>query len=169
MSRKHEVRVGLGIVAWLLGVATLMSSQVLRADGLPEGVAELVLEKRWEEAFGRLKDVKFGEADGVCRLVAAHACIATNHNNRSLLLILSLDPEHLQQWADWTAALVEATPMNAVACYLHGDAWARTGGLEEAERHFTLAIKLDREFAMPLVGRGFVAAIRRHENPETSL
>ncbi len=166
MFQKYAFCVGQNAVICLCGLAVFVSPQSLQAEGLPKETVELLIAGQWEQVFDQLKDVEPNKADGVSRLVAVHASLQTNRNNLALLLILSLEPRHIDKWAEWTGSLAKANEVNAVACYLRGDALARCGKLAEAETWFTRAIPLDGKFAMPWIGRGMVRAMRIPENSE---
>ena len=136
----------------------------LHAGDLPEPAERALMDAEWQQALESLNDVNLIEADVPCRLVAAHGCLATNRNNKALLLLLTVKPENVEEWSSWTEKLAEDNRSSAVACYLRGDALARSGKLDEADRSFTRAIERDPRFGLALVGRGVVRTIAGRED-----
>jgi tetratricopeptide (TPR) repeat protein len=90
----------------------------------------------------------------------AHACLATNRNNASLLLFLSTKEEdNLKSWSEWTDSLLKKSPQNPIALYLSADAKARQGKLEKANGILNQALQIKRDFALTLNARGIVRVL----------
>lgn len=151
----------------VLSLLLVASPSAVRADGLPDGVRESLLAGNWEDVFQGLKDVALEEADAPSRLVAVHASLETNRNNRALLLSWLIRPGDVERWAEWTGNLGGANPSSAVACYLRGDALARSGDLKEAEKWFTRALELKPKFGLAWVGRGAVRAMSSRDEKDS--
>lgn len=129
--------------------------------GGPDGLAierqveEAVLSPNWPAVFTRLQADATQAGDPVARLLLGHASLATNRNNASLMLMLSVqEPEDLQRWVAWTTGLLQRYPHNAVVLYLAADAAARAGRLAEAIEGFTNAIQTQQDFALAWNARG---------------
>jgi tetratricopeptide (TPR) repeat protein len=68
------------------------------------------------------------EADPVRRMIKGHACLATNQNNPSLNLFLSVATEdEREEWFHWAWRFERKNPHVPVASYFLGDACARLG------------------------------------------
>lgn len=120
-------------------------------------VANAVLQGNWEKVMELLKKDDTKAEEPVSRLLMAHASLATNRNNPSMALFLSVrEAKDLKAWSDWTEALVRRYPQNPVALYLSADATARQGKWKEAAEGFTQAIKKRERFAMAYNARGVV-------------
>jgi len=143
----------------VLSLTSLLRPLALQAAKLPPHTQRALLAGEWEQVFDSLKDVELDKAEAPCRLVAAQACLATNRNNRALLLLLSVKNDGLDEWRAWTKQLADAHPSNAVACYLHGDALTRAGDMGTAEGYFSKAIDRNPKFGLAWVGRGILRAI----------
>ncbi|MCX7047717.1 MAG: tetratricopeptide repeat protein [Candidatus Sumerlaeota bacterium] len=123
-----------------------------------EILQEAFLKEDWQSAAKSLKEIENTETDAHCRLLAAHVCLAQNHNNEALVLFLSAEEMELADWKKWTSALRVANPGNAVALYLHGDALARTGDLAGAETCFTQALEKNERLGLAWTARAVVRA-----------
>ena len=144
---------------WTFCLGVLIGSPALAATEFPEGVEDAVLHGKWGTVIQRMDEVDVLAAEAHCRMVAAQACLATNRNNKALLLILTVKPEGVKRWSAWTERFVEDHPDSAVACYLRADALARRCDHGAAETWFTKAIGRDQKLALAWVGRGLVRAI----------
>lgn len=141
------------------GPLVLSSPLFAQTDDLPEVVVQSLLAGQWEQVFDGLKETDLREATAVIRLVAAHACTATNRNNLALALFMLTDDEEATKWRNWAENLSRTHPNNAVASYLLGDALARTDDFETAGEAFTRAIAQDAKLGMALIARGMVRAL----------
>jgi len=130
----------------------------LQAAGISAESQEALLAGRWETVYETLKDVELEKADPICRTVAAHACLATNRNNRALLLFLSVAPDEHPLWRTWSGNLVKKHRENAIARYLHGDALARCGD-PDGDNWFSKALESDPKLGLAWVGRGVVTRL----------
>ena len=115
----------LAVVSFLL----VASASSLQASDLPDEAKRALLDVEWQQTLDAIEDINLIEADAPCRMVAAHGCLATNRNNKALLLLLTVKPEDVKLWSAWTKKLAQANPANAVAAYLRGDALARCGNI----------------------------------------
>jgi tetratricopeptide (TPR) repeat protein len=153
-----------GILAqWV--VTTLV---ILGLLWVPEGLAierqveEAVLRHDWPMVFARLQADATQARDPVVRLLLGHASLATNQNNASLILFLSVQTQDdLQQWTAWTVQLLQTHPQNPVALYLVADAEARAGRFAEARAGFTRAVELQPDFALARNARGIVHVLTK--------
>ena len=96
-----------------------------RAAGLPSDVDAALLRGEWEKVFEALKDVELEKSDAVTRLVAAHACLATNSGFRATPVFASLSHDDLEHWLRWTTTLAEGNHDSPAVEYLRADALAR--------------------------------------------
>jgi len=93
-----------------------------------------ILNKNWKDAIEILEKDDSKVADPTARLLMGHACLATNRNNQSSTLFLSVDKENeLKNYLTWAESLSTDNPENAVSHYLLGDAYARLGKRDKAE------------------------------------
>jgi tetratricopeptide (TPR) repeat protein len=126
---------------------------------IPEPARAALLKGDWAQVIAVLEKSGPNEPDAVCRLVAAHACLATNRTNEALILFLASKDSDWASWKSWTAALSGENPCNAIASYLYGDALARSGDPRQAEDRFSAGLKLDPELGLALVARGTLKAL----------
>ena len=127
---------------------------------LQPDVENALLEANWQKVYDYLENDSSLAENPVARLLMGHACLATNRNNASMLLFLSLKEESdLKQWSEWTESLATRNPQNPVAIYLYADAMARSGKLAEAIEKFTQALELKNDFALALNARGVASAM----------
>jgi tetratricopeptide (TPR) repeat protein len=146
----------------------LIALAVLVVVAVPDGLAidalveEAILKNNWQAGLERLQLHDTLTGDPVARLLMAHASLATNRNNATLLLFLSVrDPAALTGWSAWTATLLRQYPQHPVALYLAADAELRTGRLAEAIEGFTKALQVQQDFALARNARG-VAHVLSH-------
>jgi tetratricopeptide (TPR) repeat protein len=126
---------------------------------LPAAARAAILNGEWAGVLETLEKSDIKDADAVCRMVAAHACLAENRNNQALILFSAAENGDGEAWKAWTAALSKENPNNAVAHYLHGDALARSRDLKGAEACFTQALERDPKMGLDWVARGVVRAL----------
>ena len=93
---------------------------------------EALLEGKWQEVIKLLKKHDQNAIDPVAKLIMAHAYLATNQNNKSLSIFLSLKLKKLNIWEKWTKSLLEKNPQNSIVLYLLADAKARKGEIDKA-------------------------------------
>ena len=150
-----------GAILWVsvsLILVLLLGSP--RGFSMETSVEEAILRGNWQEVFEVLEKDSVKANDPVARLLMAHACLATNRNNSSMLLFLSVKEESdLQSWSEWTESLLGRNPQNHAAFYLSADAAARRAKLEEAEEVFSHALEIKEDFALALNGRGVVRVL----------
>ncbi|MCJ7728514.1 MAG: hypothetical protein MUO27_01330 [Sedimentisphaerales bacterium] len=124
-------------------------------------IESALLEGRWEDVYLTLKNDSSHAGEPVSRLVMAHACLATNRNNASLLLFFSAnDPRDRQLWSAWTESLLKLSGKNPIAAYLSADADARAGRLSPAAEKLTLVLKYESQFALAYSARGVLRSIQ---------
>jgi tetratricopeptide (TPR) repeat protein len=127
----------------------------------PYGVAiggsldDVILKGDWEEVIKILKKDDKKAEDPIARLLMAHAFLATNRNNQSMMLFLSArEKDDLSLWSEWTNSLLSKHPKHPIALYLSADAKARTGKLEEAIKDLSKALEIKPDFALAWNARG---------------
>ena len=127
---------------------------------LQPDIENALLEANWQKVYDYLENDSSLAEKPVARLLMAHACLATNRNNASMILFLSSKEEgDLKLWSEWTESLAMRNPQNAVALYLYADAMARSGKLAEAIERFTQAFEQKDDFALALNARGVAYAM----------
>lgn len=138
----------------------LILARPLWAESLPQKAQKALVKGEWAEVLAVLEKTDLKKPDVPCRMVAAHACLATNRNNTSMLLFLSAkeDKDH-QLWSEWTESLLHNNPQNAIALYLSADAKARQGRPKEAIEGFTQALRIKKDFVLALNARGVVRVL----------
>ena len=158
MTRK--IRFGLDfIMAGMILVLFVLNP--LQAERLPQEAQQALLKGDWAEVLAVLEKSYIKDADMPCRIVAAHACLATNRNNHALILFLSVtEPNELGDWKTWTKVLADKHPGNPVSHYLYADALARAGDLLSSEVSFTRAIEKDAKLGLAWIGRGTIKALQ---------
>lgn len=120
-----------------------------------------LLEGDWQAVIDTLERDDSTSSDAVARLLMGHATLATNQNNASMRLFLSVDDDNsLRNWFDWTVLLLRSNPHNPMALYLMADAQARIGRSDDAISTFTHALELKPDFALALNARGVVYVLK---------
>ena len=133
----------------------------------PKGVTSLVLNQEWSVVFASFIAHDRLAKDPVCRMLMAHACLATNRNNESLRLLLATrGPQDLAKWRTWTQKLATSYRDNATALYLAGDAGLRAGQYEQGLAYLNQAIEKDPTHALALNARGIALA---HQGSQDNL
>lgn len=156
------------VISWLLvlSVLTLNGSVVVASE---TSLEDAVLKSNWKKVVDFLEKDDQKANDPVARLLMAHASLATNRNNASTRLFLSVKEEkELKTWSDWTASLLRKHSQSATARYLAADAKARTGNLQEAIIGFSQALEVKDDFALALNARG-VAHVFNNEWDEAGV
>jgi len=98
----------------------------------------------------------------VLRLVKAHACLALNRNNESLVLFLSLQKgDQLAPCEQWARSLAKGNPNAAVAYYFLGDVQARSKRWKAAVDDYSKGLALRAGHPLLLNARG--AALARDD------
>lgn len=162
---QFNVILGLALVvgAALVGAPSAWAGESAVAPQSPLVAPPLrasVLGEDWERVIHELQGVRNDKLNAAQRLIKAHACLATNRSNDSVVLFRDRgDPTDQSLWAKWTEELASQTPDAAVAHYLHGDALARVGRYADALKEFDRAIQLRPAHALTLNARGVVYAL----------
>jgi tetratricopeptide (TPR) repeat protein len=139
-------------------------SRVCWAD-VPREVEQLILAQKWEAVRTTLTADNSKARDPVARLLAGHACLATNRNNEAMVLFSTLrEPEAAQTCVNWAQQFAKEHPDSAVAHYLMGDALARAGQLKSALVSFDRALTIDSGDVLALSARGVARAISGEQN-----
>ena len=142
----------------LLGFGSLVLTSALAIAQNPEiggHLENIILKENWKEAIETLQRDNKKAHDPVARLVMAHACLATNRNNESMLLFLSVkDRDGLRLWSEWTESLLKEHSQNPSALYLSADAKLRSGAIEAAKEGFSQALQAKEDFALAYNARG---------------
>jgi len=139
---------------------TPVGPKSLQAEPLQEEAQQALLRGDWAGILAVLEKSDIKDADVPCRMVAAHACLATNRNNSSMLLFLSAkESKDIELWLDWTKSLLNREPQNPIALYLSADAEARQGRAKEAIAKFTQALEIKKDFALAFNARGVVKVL----------
>jgi tetratricopeptide (TPR) repeat protein len=145
-----------------LSVLVLMSASGFATE---PGVKDPLLRGNWKEVCEILEKDDGSANNPVHRFLMAHACLATNRNNASLMLFLSLkEKSHLDAWSQWTDSIRRDNSDNAVALYLAADALARQGKLSEAITMLTQALQLKKDFALAYNARGVLRVLTDDQN-----
>lgn len=131
----------------------------LSADGsmgaVPQSIRENLLAGNWEATRQAMIRDDVSASDPVNRLIAAHACLATNHNNESSrLFLLTRSESAAKRWETWTTEVLREKPGNAIALYLAADAKVRRGDLVNASALFDKAIEVQPDMGLAYNARG---------------
>jgi len=139
-------------------VLLLLPLLAVRAESVPTDVANAALAQDWTKVAEALNGVDAKTKSAELRIIAGHACLATNHNNRSLELFASaLNDADRTAWMSWAERFASEHPENAIAWYFKGDAHARRREWNEAERTLEQALRLDKQCYLAWNARGIVA------------
>jgi tetratricopeptide (TPR) repeat protein len=139
---------------WLLVIVALTPV----AAAIPEPAKAALLKGDWAQVISVLEKPGPAEPDVICRLAAAHACLAANRANEAFVLFLAAEGNDEAAWKSWTEVLEKDNSTNAIAAYLHGDALARCGNLQQAEERLDTALELNPMLGLALVARGALKA-----------
>lgn len=135
----------------------ILASMISNVLPIEISIEDAILKGDWKLAIAIFENDKKQANDPVARLIMAHACLATNRNNASMLLFLSAKEEkNLKLWSQWTESLLHRHPQNHIALYLSADAKARTGKLKEAIEDLKQALRIKADFAMAYNARGVI-------------
>lgn len=130
----------------LFAVLSLFCAAVVQGESEDVGGAEFsarVLARDWGSVYSELAKTPDSAKSPIQCMLQAHAALATNHNNRALSLLTSDSAAvAIESWQTWTAALLAEHPDNPVACYLAGDAEARSGNPEMALQLFHKGLQI---------------------------
>jgi tetratricopeptide (TPR) repeat protein len=140
-------------------VFVLSLTRVLLAEPLLQELQQPLLKGDWIGVLNVLEKTELRDTDSSCRMVAAHAYLATNRNNEALILFLAMDKEDLNLWKDWTSLLKEQHPEIAYVHYFYGDALMRVGDYDEGLNAFNQAIDLRPKESLFWTARGVAKAI----------
>jgi tetratricopeptide (TPR) repeat protein len=152
-------------VRFILWIFLLLTFASPYSFAIGTKVEDALVKGDWEKVIDILKQDDSKANDPVARLIMGHACLATNKNNESMLLFLSVKEENdLDLWAKWTETLLSKYPQNPVAIYLSSDAKARQGKLKEAIEGFTQAISIKEDFSLAYNARGVVRVLNNEWN-----
>ena len=143
-------------VAWIF----MFFFAVPHSLAIEASMEDAVLKGNWEEVYNSLDTDTVKANDPVARLLMGHVCLATNRNNESMLLFLSVKEENdLKLWSEWIDSLLSKYSRNPIALYLSADAKARAGKFEEAQEGFTQALQRKEDFALALNARGVIRTL----------
>ncbi|WP_447963710.1 tetratricopeptide repeat protein [Nitrospira sp. Ecomares 2.1] len=124
-------------------------------------VEHALLKENWQQVATLIQQDTTQIADPVAVLLVGHANLATNRNNESLVLFLSVKEEReLQQWASWTNGFLQKNANSHVAQYLAADAKGRLGKFEEAIASFSKLLDTQSDFALARNARGVLYALQ---------
>ena len=159
MKKKMKFNFNCLVVITLLVMLGII--QPLHAESLTKEAQDALLRGNWIEVLAVLERTDIKDADVPCRMVAAHACLATNRNNDALILFLSVTTrDDLHTWNEWTQGLAEKHPENPISRYLYADALVRTSDISQAEEEFARAIEQEPKLALGWIGLGIVKALQ---------
>ena len=149
----------LRVIIYLLII--LVSHSVADCADWNRALSDDLLKGKWSKVVDYFKnEPRWLDSDPVARILLAHALLAVNKNNDSMMLLNSSSKtEDLSAWAEWTASQEQQYPQNPVARYLSADAKVRLGSSEEAIKGFTQALEFDPQFALAQNARGVVYAV----------
>ena len=155
-----KIKYGQKYVVAVVLLAMVVGFNPLQAESPPREAHQALLEGNWSEVLAVLEKSDVKDTDVPCRMVAAHACLATNRNNASMLMFLSAkEDKDIELWSEWTKSLLQSNPQNPIALYLSADAEARQGKLKAAIEGFTQALNVKTDFALTLNARGVVRVL----------
>jgi tetratricopeptide (TPR) repeat protein len=130
-----------------------------------QSLEDAVLAADWPAVIERVRRDDPQVHEPIARQLIAQAYVATNKNNEALLLWLSASGDtDIQQWGEWTAALVGRHPSQPMALYLRADALARAQDLAAAQALLSEAITRQPDFGLAYNARGVIAVLRGHRN-----
>jgi len=129
-----------------LSVAAVSPATVKPIFKPDPALEEAILTENWEKVIRLLPEEMEPNLPAPFRLVKAHACLATNRNNKSLCLFLSASSEvELYDWESWVETFVANHPGNPIAYYFQGDAMARMGKWKGAIAAYDVAVAAARK------------------------
>jgi tetratricopeptide (TPR) repeat protein len=139
---------------------TLTGLKPLEAESLPQDAQRALLRGDWGEVLSVLEKSDIKNPDVPCRMVTAHACLASNKNNEHLALLLTVygNTGGMRAWDVWTDEFLVTHSRSAVALYLRADAHARMGQLAEARQFCDQAIANDPAFSLAYNARAVLMA-----------
>lgn len=134
-------------IVWMLCVTTILVAQGSLRAGEDQFLSRMeadLLRGDWQAVMKHCQACDPNEMarSPILRGIYGHACLALNHNEESILHLLSLttDP-NLPRWGQWATDLVARFPANAVALYLKGDSQARQGSWREAVGTYSMTLR----------------------------
>lgn len=167
-TRRMSRAVWIGVALSMLSTVSTASAQTARPSMsaieqavLDADAATGSLKQNWEPVVRLLEDVTVQTPDPVLRMIKGHACLATNHNNKSVCLFLSVQvPEDQKQWLQWAEDFANRNSNAPIAHYFKGDALARLGKWKDAITCFTSAVDHapNKHHALALNARGAAKA-----------
>lgn len=161
-STARRIIRGFVVLTLLMLFGTFPSEVYARnSDPLSADVDRAFLVEDWERVVSLLISVDQPKLSPIERLVKGHACLATNRNNESLCLFLSVKEDgDLAQWKSWCERLVKESKGAPVAYYALGDACSRLGDWNEALKAFDAALGKKPGWPLTLNAMGVVHAKR---------
>jgi len=123
-----------------------------------------ILAEDWGKIADLLNEVNTKTKSPVLRYIKGHACLATNRNNESLSLFFMMSREDLKKWAEWCEAFVSQNKTKSIAYYFLGDIYSRVGALDQALKHFSKAIEIDKENYLAWNALGVISTLRKNYN-----
>ncbi len=127
--------------------------------GTSRDLESALLLENWQQVINLIDAAKEQPFGPVLRLLKGHACLASNQNNQSMRLFLSVyQPKDLKAWQAWASQFVGQHGDKAVTYYFLGDARCRLREWDKALEAFNHALKLRPRHALVLNARGAVYA-----------
>lgn len=124
-----------------------------------ELIQKAVLAEDWEGIVNMLSGVSDANLPVEYRMIKGHACLATNRNNESLCLFLSVkSKDELLKWQKWSENFATRYPNSPITHYFTGDALARLGKWEEALTILSKGLEHYPKHALLLNARGIIFA-----------
>lgn len=158
-------------------VAFLAVANLLAAGDAPvsKALETALLAKRldWQGVLKNCGPIDVKKTIPVARAIAGHACLATNQNDESLRLFVSLANAHDRKaWLDGATAFrtrvyeneMATTANKALAKYFEGDAQARSGAWDEAAKCHREAVGLDEKSALAWNALGVACIYKKEAN-----
>lgn len=124
-----------------------------------ERVLRALVDQDWASVASDIGAIPPAERSTIDAFLLAHADLALNHNNASLVEFQQASKQPaLLAWDEWTRWYARAYPNTPSAHYLRGDAQFRLGKTTEAIESFTRALKIDPHDRLARNARGVAYA-----------
>jgi tetratricopeptide (TPR) repeat protein len=120
-------------------------------------VEAALLAEEWKRVDSLIGETT-ATTQAVERLIKAHACLALNRNNDSILLFLNASGDDLKSWHHWAARFSEEHPKAPLGQYFLGDSFARLSQYDKAVQTFDAGLTLQADNALLLNAQGVAYA-----------
>ena len=148
----------LWVIALFVG---LMGAVCAWCAEIGDDVESALVKGDWAGAMSAIQKDDALVGDACARLIVAHSKLATNANNEGTALFFTVGKgEEVEAWFDWTKGFVQRHPDSEVALYLHADAYARRGELNQAKELLDKVLAAKPDFALGWNARGLVSSLQ---------